>query len=154
MYCATFAAIKKRFEAFDERLDAWADRHWRVLSVFGTRLSFVMLFGGVALHAYESGLAHAVGVWCGPICLATPGFEYVAAAMCGGAVILFVKLYARLTSAVQRTFIDPFKYVRPEPPAREVARWAGCLHVLIGIAIFLAMAGLAGEHAKCLGSTT
>jgi hypothetical protein len=39
------------------------------------------------------------GVRCGPICLATPGFEYVAAAM-------------------QRTFIDPFKYVGPEPLIR------------------------------------
>jgi len=97
----------------------------------------------VALHAFDSGLAHAAGVRCGPICLATPGFEHVAAAMCGGAAILFVKLYARLTSTVQRTFIDPFKHVRPEPPAREVARWAARLHVLIGIALFLAMAGLA-----------
>jgi hypothetical protein len=142
----TFATLKKRFVAFDERLDALADRHWPILSVLGYALSFVLLFGGVALHAYESGLTHAAGARCGPICRTTPGFEYAAAALCGGVAILFVKLYAELTAGVRRTFIDPFKFVRPEPPTKEVARWAAYLHCLIGIALFLAMAGFAKEQ--------
>jgi hypothetical protein len=50
------------FLAFDERLDAWAERHRPVLSAVGYALSFVMLFGAVALHAYESGLAHVAQV--------------------------------------------------------------------------------------------
>ena len=80
----------------------------------------------------RGGLAHAAGVRCGPICLATPGFEHVAAAMCGGAAILFVKLYAGLTSAVQRTFIDPFKHVRPEPPKEQArSRCISIVHVKI-----------------------
>jgi hypothetical protein len=153
MLRSTFAVLKKtiatqknRFNAFDDRLDAWADRHWPVLSILGYALSFVLLFGGVALHAYESGLAHAIGVQCGPIGRTNPGFEYGTAVLCGGAAILFVKLYARLTAGVQRTFIDPFKYVRPEPSTKEVARWAASLHCLIGIALFFAMAGIAKEQ--------
>jgi hypothetical protein len=138
-----FATLKQRFVAFDERLDAWADRHWPALSTIGYALSFVLLFGGVALHAYGSGLAHAAAVRCGSVCSATRGYGFMAAAICGGAAILFVKLYAGLTSAVRRRFFDPFKFVRPEPPTKQVARWAAVLHCLIGIALFIAMAGLA-----------
>jgi hypothetical protein len=83
-----------------------------------------MLFGAVALHAYQTGL--------GP---------------CRRAVrrgaILYVKLYAGLDSTVQRRLFDPLKYVRPEPPAKNVARWAAVLHVLLGFAVFLAIASLA-----------
>jgi len=134
------ATLKKRFDTFDDRLDAWANRHWPFLSAIGITLSFAMLFGAVALHAYQSGLAHAAGLRCGPLCLAAPGFDYAAAALCGGAAILYVKLYAGLASTVQRRVFDPLKYVRPEPPAKKVARWAAVLHVLLGFAVFLAMA--------------
>jgi hypothetical protein len=140
------ATLKSRFDALDDQLDVWANRHWPVLSVLGYALSFVLLFGGVALHAYESGLAHSSGVRCGPICRTTPGFEYAAAAVCGGAAILFVKLYATLASAVQRRLIDPLKFVRPEPPTKEAARWAKFLHCLIGIALFLAMVAFTKEQ--------
>jgi hypothetical protein len=135
MHYATFAAIWKR-------LEAWTDRRLPVLSAIGYALSFVMLFGAVTLAAYESGLAHAAGALCVPICLATHGFEYVTAAMWGGAAILFVKLYARLAAAVQRVFVDPFEFVRPEPlKPGEVVNWAVVLHMLIGMALFVAIAG-------------
>jgi hypothetical protein len=140
------ATLKQRFDAFDGRLDAWAERHWPVLSVLGTTLSVVLLFGGVALHAVQSGFAHAAALRCGPLCLTAPGFESMAAVLCGGAAIVFVRLYAALTSTVQRRVFEPFKYVRPEPPTRQVARWAAVLHCLIGIGLLLAMAGLAKEQ--------
>lgn len=69
----------------------------------------------VADQTHQRGFAKKAraGSATGALASVGPGFEYLAAAMCRGAAILFVKLYARLTSAVQRTFIDPFKYVRP-----------------------------------------
>ncbi len=142
-------AFGTAFIAFDERLDAWRDRHWAVLRVLGTVLGFVLLFGAVALHASESGLVHALGVRCGSTCSALPGVAYLAAAACGAAAILFVKLYAALTGGVQRKFIDPWKYVRPEPAPREVARWAVVLHVLIGFVVFFAIASFG--HAEASG---
>ena len=142
-------AFGTAFIAFDERLDAWRDRHWAVLRVLGTVLAFLLLFGGVALHAYESGLAHAIAVKCGAKCSAMPGVEYIAAAACGLAAILFVKLFAMLTGGVQRAVIDPWKHVRPEPAPREVTRWAVVLHVLIGLVVFFAIASFG--HAAASG---
>jgi hypothetical protein len=136
------AAFRQRFHAFDDRLDAWAARHWPVLRVLGYALAFVLLFGGVALHAWQTGFARVAAATCGPACLALPGYEYAAAALCGTAAILFVKLYAKLTAAMQRVFVDPFEFVRPEPPPAQVPGWVLFLHVLIGIAMFFVIAGI------------
>jgi hypothetical protein len=134
-HLATIAAIPKR-------LEARVDRHLPTFSVIGYTLSFVVLFGGVVLAAYESGLAHAAGMQCGPMCVAIPGFEYAMAAMWGGAAILFVKLYARLAAVLQRVFVDPFEFVRPESlRSGKVVGWAEVLHLLIGLALSVAIAG-------------
>jgi hypothetical protein len=140
MHFATFAAISKRFEA-------WMDRHWPIISAVGYTVSFVLLFGGVALHANQSGLAHALGERCGPVCLAIPGWEYAAGAMFGGAAILFTKLYAELAPSVQRVFIDPLVHVRPGSAKHgEVVGWAAALYVLTGIALFFVMAFFGKEQ--------
>jgi hypothetical protein len=138
----TRAAVKQRFNAFDDRLDAWAAPHRPVLRVLGYTLSFALLSGGVALHAFETGFAGVAAVRCGPACAVIPGFEYVGAILCGAAAILFVQLYAKLTAAVQRIVFDQFRYIRPEPPPADVSRWAVMLHVLIGLVAFFAIAGI------------
>jgi hypothetical protein len=138
----TRAALKGRFDAFDGRLDAWAAGHAPVLRVLGTTLSFVLLSGGVALHALQTDFAAVATARCGPACTAVPGSDYVAAILCGAVAIIFVQLYAKLTAAAQRVFIDRFRYVRPEPPPADVSRWAVMLHVLIGLVIFFVIAGI------------
>jgi hypothetical protein len=138
----TRAAVKEQLNAFDDRLDAWAARHRSVLRVLGYTLSFALLSGGVALHAFETGFVGVAAVRCGPACTGVSGLEYVAAVLCGAAAIMFVQLYARLTAAVQRVVFDQFRYIRPEPPPADVSRWAVMLHVLIGLVVFFAIAGI------------
>jgi hypothetical protein len=121
---ATLTALRQRFIAFDERLDALAARHWTALARMGYALAFLLLFAGVAWHAVSSGVAPDL------------------ASFGGGAAILFVMVFARLTAAIQRAVFDPFQYVRPEPLPRKVARWVAWLHVLIGVALFIAVASL------------
>jgi hypothetical protein len=130
------------FDTFDQTLDEWAAEYRGALRVLGTALCFALLPGGVALHAYESGFADAAAAACGAQCLAIPGIAYLAAIACGAAAILFVALYAWLTSSVQRVTADPWKFVRPEPPSTKVPFWVRALHVLIGIAIFIAVAAV------------
>ena len=135
MRYATFATTWKR-------LGAWANRHWPVLGALGDAFSFVVLFGGVTLAVLESGWAHAAGVWCGPICSATPDVEHVTAAICGGAAILFVKLYAELTAAVRRVVVNPMTQVkRGDREPEEVVGWAFHLYHQIGIALAIAVTG-------------
>src|SRR4051812_1035701 len=105
----TRAGLRQRFDAFDARLDAWRDRHRMMLRALGNAWCFVLLFGGVTVHAYESGFARTLAVRC----LDAPGWEGATATLCGWAAILLVKVYARLTSEAQRAFVDPFKFVRP-----------------------------------------
>ena len=138
----TFAAARRRFYAIDDRLDAWAAPHWSVLRVLGYVFGFALLSGGVALHAFQTGFAHVATRQCGPACTAVPGFDMIAAIACGAGAILFIQLYARLAAAVQRVAFDQFKYVRPEPPPAEVSRWVVMLHVLIGLVVFFAIAGI------------
>ena len=140
------------FDTFDQKLDEWAAEYRGALRVLGTALCFALLPGGVALHAYESGFADAAAAECGAQCLALPGLRYLAAVACGAAAILFVALYAWLTSSVQRITADPWKFVRPEPPSTTVPFWVRALHVLIGIALFIAMASL-GQHQLSGGTT-
>ena len=104
------------------------------------------------VHAYESSLASVTAAKCGAQCLAIPGIGYLTAALCGAAAILFVKLYARLTSSVQRRAFDWYNFVRPEPPSAKVPFWVVALYVLIGIALFIAMAAFA-QRQLARGST-
>jgi hypothetical protein len=130
---------RQRFEAFDDWLDAWAARNWPVLSAIGFMISFAVFFGGVMLAAFRSGLANSVGALCGPVCLATPGFAHVAAAMWGAAAILFVKLYVTCAAAVERWFVDTLFY-RPAPlMPKGGIRWAVVVFNLTGVALFVAL---------------
>jgi len=139
-------AFGTAFDTFDRRLDDWSARHQPLISVLRTVLWFVLLSGGVAVHAAESGFAVAAGARCGDRCLAIPGFPMMAAAACGAGAILFVALYALLTSELQRVTADPWKFVRPEPPGTKVPFWVRALHVPIGIALFIAMAALGQQQ--------
>ena len=136
----------RAFDTFDQKLDEWAAEYRSSLRALGTSLCFALLPGGVALHAYESGFADVAAAACGAQCLAIPGIVYLAAAACGAAAILFVALYAWLTSSVQRITADPWKFVRPEPPSTKVPFWVRALHVPIGIALFIAMAALGQQQ--------
>ena len=64
------------------------------------------------------------------------------AAGCGAAAILFVTLYTRLTLAAQRVFIDPFRFVRPEPKPEKAAKWVTVLHVILGFILLFVMTGV------------
>jgi hypothetical protein len=130
------------FDTFDQTLDEWAAEYRGALRALGTALCFALLPGGVALHAYESGFAEAVIAACGAQCLVIPGVAYLAAVACGAAAIPVVALYAWLTSSLQRVTADPWKFVRPEPPSTKVPFWVRALHVLIGVALFVAMSAL------------
>lgn len=140
MLHATRAALSRRFDEFDDALDAWAERHWIVLRVVGFAVSFTLLAGGVALQALESGFTHAVAALCDVACTAFAGHQIIIALACGGAAVLFVWMFATLASAVQRVLFDPWQHVRPGPPPPRLARWVMILHVLIGFALFSTMA--------------
>ncbi len=146
---ARHAIVRKRFIAFDERLDALAERHARPLRVLGTVLAFLLLFGGVALHAYETGFVRTAAAACGTMCKGSP--DAAIAAYCGLFALLYVHLYAMLTGGVQRAFIDPWKHVRPEPAPARVTRWAVVTHVLIGLVVFFAIAAYGDTSALASG---
>jgi hypothetical protein len=130
------------FDVFDRWLDDKAARHRVVLGILGTTLGFAALFGGVALYAWQSGVTRIAAAVCSPACLATPGFQTMVAAGCGAAAILFVTLYTRLALAAQRVFIDPFKFVRPEPKPQAAAKWVTVIHVILGFILLFVMTGV------------
>jgi hypothetical protein len=143
-----YQQARAAFIAFDERLDAWAERHRIVLHAVGIVLAFCALLAGVALHAYESGLAAVTAARCGTMCSGVPG-EYGAALLWGAVAIVFVKLYAVLLGTVQRRIVDPWKYVRPEPAPSTPPRWTVVLLVIVGLVVFFVMAyagGIAGDE--------
>jgi hypothetical protein len=119
-----------------------AEPHWPMLRRLGYASSFVLLFAGVALHAFQTGFARAAVVQCGSAC-AAPGSVYLAAALCGVAAILFVAVYAVIAETAQLAFVDSWRHVRPGPPPQEVPRWASWLYALIGFAVFFAIAAFA-----------
>lgn len=122
------------FDVFDRWLDDFAGRHRETLGILVTVFGFAALFAGVALYAWQSGVTRLAAALCGPACLTTPGFEIIAVA-CGAAAILFVMFYTRLTLAVQRIFIDPFKFVRPEPKPEAAAKWVTVIHFILGFIV-------------------
>ena len=132
----------KALDIIDDWLDALSERHKTLLRVAGAVLGFVLLFGGVALYAWQAGVTRVAGAACGLACAAVPGFEAMAAAACGAAAVLFVMLYTRLTLAAQRVFIDPFKFVRPGPKPEKAAKWATVLHVVLGFILLFVMTGV------------
>ena len=129
----------KALDIIDDWLDALAERHGALLRVLGAVLGFVLLFGGVALYAWQAGVTRVAAIACGPACAASPGFEPMIAAACGAAAVLFIILYARLTLAAQRVLIDPLKFVRPGPKPEKAAKWATVLHVILGFILLFVM---------------
>jgi hypothetical protein len=126
-----------------------------LINRLGYLVSFALLFDGVALHAYESGVGSVAGAQCGPSC-AAPGFALFIAALCGAGAIVFVALYALLTEAAKRAFIDSWKHVRPIPLPPELPRSVVVLHVIIGFAVFFAIAAvgnMATTYGQPLGQT-
>ncbi len=121
------------FIAIDEWFDAIAARHWPLLRRLGYALALVLLFAGVAAHAYESGLAERLAA-------RAPLSALVIAMLSGVAAVLFMFLYTRFIAALQRALVESWKHVRPGPPPARVPRWAVWLHVLIGLVLFFAMA--------------
>jgi hypothetical protein len=137
-------------DIIDAWLDAQAAPHQPLLRVIGTVLCFVLLIGGVALHADETGFARVAAVQCGTVCGAMP--DAGMAVLCGLATVLFIYLYAMLAGGVQRAVIDPWKHVRPEPAPAWPPRWAIVLHVLIGLVVFFLIASAGDTTAQAGGS--
>lgn len=135
-------AIGTAFETFDRRLDDWARLHRLLLRRLGAALGFAMLFGGVALYAWQADVTRTAALICGLTCQNTTGFETMTALACGALAVIFVALYTRLTLAAQRTFIDPWTYVRPEPKPESAAKWVVVLHVLLGFVLLFVMTGI------------
>jgi uncharacterized membrane protein YuzA (DUF378 family) len=115
-------------------------------------LCFALLFGGVALHAFQTGFARTAVAQCGSTC-AIPGAVYLLAALCGVAAILFVIVYTAMAETAQLVLVDSWKHVRPGPPPPDAPRWATVLYALIGLAAFIAIAavGQAGAAYVTLG---
>ena len=138
------------FATIDEALDRWAEPHQPLLRALGTALGFVALAGGVALHAFNSGYA-------GTIALRHAGSnttttQIAIAAGCGVAAIVLAWLYVAVTLAAQRAFIDPWRYVRPEPPSRKIERWPLWIFVPIAIVLFFMMSLIGNEQATGSGT--
>jgi hypothetical protein len=132
----------RAFDIIDDWLDATAEPYRPRLHVLGTALCFALLFGGVALYAWQAGITRVAAAACGLACR-TSAFEPLVATGCGAAAVLFVTLYARLTLAAQRVFLDPFQFVRPEPKPEKAAKWVTVLHVILGFILLFVMTGVA-----------
>jgi hypothetical protein len=136
-------AAPSAFAMIDDALDRWAEPHQPLLRALGVMLGFVALSGGVALHAFHSGFAETIAPRVMPVATATG---------CGVLAIVFAYLFVAVTLAAQRALIDPWRYVRPEPPSRDIERWPLWAFALIGIALFIMMSFIGQEQAA--GSST
>jgi hypothetical protein len=76
--------------------NAWIDRHRAAIDRVHDCASYALVFGASAYATYHCPLAQAARQGCGAICLAMPGFYYLAAAVCGVAAILTVLAYGAL----------------------------------------------------------
>jgi hypothetical protein len=148
MWTGARAALQQLGNAVQARLD----RHTPMLRAAVRALSFATLFGGAALAAYHSGLAHAAGALCGPVCAAIPGLDHVMAAAAGGAAVLAVRLYAAASRTLAGVFAvlvarresKPSELSEPEPLTLRVQKAVSLLYGLIGIALGLTI-GVLGK---------
>jgi hypothetical protein len=83
-------------------LAAWIDRHQTLVDTLRHPFSFALLFCASAHATYHSALAEAARGACGAMCLAMPGYYFLAAAACGGVAILAAMAYATSLHAFQR----------------------------------------------------
>jgi hypothetical protein len=112
--------------------------HKPLVSRLGYAVSFALLFGGVALHAYRYGFSLAGVAQCGAAC-AGPGFLAFSAVLCGIGAVLFVMVYATIAEAAHYVLVDSWKHVRPGPPPPEMPVWVVALHILVGLVVFFAI---------------
>ena len=115
--------------AFWKSVETWADRNRLLLSALGIAASYAVLFGGIALAAYEFA-------------------DALLSLVFGALVVWFVRLYARSIRAAQR-LIDR---LHPREPGEVLAPgvlpgWAFAIHVLIGVVLFFAMIALEEAYA-------
>lgn len=138
-------AAPSAFAIIDEALDRLVEPHRPLLRTINTALGFVALSGSVALHAGNSGFARVAALsYTGSDAAAT---QVAIALLCGTIAILFTRLYIAITLGAQQALIDPWRYVRPEPPSRDIERWPLFLFAAIGIALFLTMSFIGQEEA-------
>ena len=130
-------AAPSAFATIDAALDRWAEPRRPLLRRVEIALGFIGLAGGMAVHAFHSGFARTVAL--SHAGADTMSMQIMIGAGCGAAAILFARLYVAVTLAAQRTFIDPWRYVRPEPPSRNIERWAVYPFAAIGLVLFLAI---------------
>jgi hypothetical protein len=76
--------------------NAWIDRHRAAIDRVHYGASLALVFGTAAYATYHCPLAEAARQGCGAICLAIPGFYYLAAAAGGALAILTVLAYGAL----------------------------------------------------------
>ena len=118
-----FRRVSTAVRAAAAAFEAWTDR-------YGAVVSFAVLFGGLACSGYHAPLAQAAQDSCGAICLAMPGFYWLAAAAWGGVAVLAAMVYARLLDAFQR---------RSE--RKKLLAWFGWLVLGWAVAFFPVMRG-------------
>ena len=132
------------------RSAGWQSRIGRCWRQLKTALGFAALAGGVALHAFYSGFAGTVALrQAGSGTMPT---QIAVAIGCGVLAAVFAHLYVAIALAAQRALIDPWKYVRPEPPSRDIERWPLIIFAIIGIVLFFVMSFVGQEQAA--GSST
>jgi hypothetical protein len=112
--------------------------HRLLLSRLGYAVSFALLFGGVALHAYSHGFSLAGVAPCSAAC-AGPGFLAASALLCGAGAVLFVMVYATIVEAAHYFAVDSWRHVRPGPPPPDMPVWVVALHILVGLVVFFAI---------------
>jgi hypothetical protein len=112
--------------------------HRLLLSRLGYAVSFALLLGGVALHAYRYGFSLAGVAQCGAGC-AGPGFLAVSAVLCGVGAVLFVMVYATFAEATHYLLVDSWKHVRPGPAPPGMPVWVVALHIIVGLVVFFAI---------------
>jgi hypothetical protein len=140
-YLWTRRARPETPEASDVVYNWLAERaapHRPLLTRLGYAVSFALLFGGVALHAYGYGLSLAGIAQCGVACTG-PGFLAFSAVLCGLGAVLLVMVYATIAEAAQFILVDSWKHVRPGPPPPEMPVWVVALHILVGLVVFFAI---------------
>src|SRR5262249_15414445 len=142
-----FPKTRARIEAFDQRLDAWAEPYRPQLRSLNTTLGFASLAGGVALQAYVCGFADVLAAQCGPTCAMLPAQDYLAAVLCGAVAIPLTQLYARLAITAQRIFVDPWTSSPPAEEPETPAKWMLYLFGAIGIVLFFVLSHLGHGHA-------
>jgi len=138
-YLWTRCAKPETPEASDVVYNWLAERaapHRTLLIRLGYAVSFALLFGGVALHAYTYGFSLAGVAQCGSAC-AGSGFLAFSAVLCGVGAVLFVMVYATIAEAAQFVLVDSWK--RPGPPPPEMPVWVVALHILVGLVVFFAI---------------